>query len=338
MRLVTSCPACDTQFHVKPEQLAAHAGEVRCGHCQHAFNASSRLYEILEPQTLAPLPASPTEEINPDQFVIETETQAGAVPDEAVAAATQTEADAEPALSPELQIIAAEEVESPDDLLTTVEIDQGESVDTETETPSPAETKETPEADAHIAHHEIEPPQPSIEPAAATSFLAPEKPVRNRRISAWLAVPLCLLLLLVSLAQSVYFFRTELAGHWPASRPVLVSACEWLGCTVPLARNAELLALDDSDLQEDFEHPEVIQLSTKLINNASYTQAYPLLELTLTDDDEQPKLRRIFTPEEYLPSDTDIEAGLPANEEIQINLAFSTSGEVVSGYRVFVTY
>ena len=147
-----------------------------------------------------------------------------------------------------------------------------------------------------------------------------------------------LLLLLTLIAQSAYFFRTHLAGYWPASRPLLEAVCQQLSCSVPLPRNSELLALDDSDLQEDFEHPNVIQLSTRLLNNASYTQDYPLLELTLTDDHDKPKLRRSFTPEEYLPSGTDIKAGLPARQEIQINLAFSTSSETVSGYRVFVTY
>ncbi|MDR5172151.1 zinc-ribbon domain-containing protein [Methylobacillus flagellatus] len=334
MRLVTSCPACDTRFHVKPEQLAAHGGDLRCGQCRHLFNAGSRLYEVLEPQTLAPLPPAPaSEEPIPDQITAEAEEASHALPHETNF--TSGEADSGTAESPgpedilpTEELITAPEPESAD----TVEIDRGESVDTETE-PLSAGVFSEQYADEQAA----EIPEADEQPVAA-SFLAPDKPVRQRRFPLWLTVPLSLLLLLALLAQSIYFFRTQLSGYWPASRPALESACLWLGCTVPLPRNAELLALDDSDLQEDFEHPEVIQLSTKLINNASYTQAYPMLELTLTDDDDQPKLRRIFKPEEYLPSGMDIQAGLAANGEIQVNLAFSTSGEAVSGYRVFVTY
>ncbi|MBU3736663.1 MAG: hypothetical protein FGM62_06775, partial [Methylobacterium sp.] len=53
MSLVTTCPACGTRFRVRPEQLAAHRGDVRCGRCSHVFNALERL-----DQTLTPGPAS----------------------------------------------------------------------------------------------------------------------------------------------------------------------------------------------------------------------------------------------------------------------------------------
>ncbi|MPS47412.1 DUF3426 domain-containing protein [Methylobacillus sp.] len=332
MRLVTSCPACDTRFHVKPEQLAAHGGDLRCGQCQHLFNAGSRIYEILEPQTLAPLPPSDaSEEPVSDHIPPEAEEASPALPPATHYISGDTDSETADSPAPE-EITPIEEPTTIPEVgpTGTIEIDHGESVDTETE-PSTASSE-------HHAEEQIaEAPDTDGQPVAA-SFLTPEKPARQRRVSLWLTVPLSLLLLLMLFGQSIYFFRTQLAGYWPSSRPALESACQWLGCTVSLPRNAEMLALDDSDLQEDFEHPDVIQLSTKLINNANYAQAYPMLELTLTDDEDQPKLRRIFSPEEYLPSGLDIQAGLPAHGEIQINLAFSTSGETVSGYRVFVTY
>lgn len=43
MPLVTSCPECNTQFVVKKEQLKAYEGQVRCGTCQHVFNAKTYL-------------------------------------------------------------------------------------------------------------------------------------------------------------------------------------------------------------------------------------------------------------------------------------------------------
>jgi predicted Zn finger-like uncharacterized protein len=35
----TRCPECTTVFRVTSEQLRRKAGTVRCGHCQHVFNA-----------------------------------------------------------------------------------------------------------------------------------------------------------------------------------------------------------------------------------------------------------------------------------------------------------
>ena len=37
--ILARCPACGTTFRVRPEQLQARAGRVRCGQCNHAFNA-----------------------------------------------------------------------------------------------------------------------------------------------------------------------------------------------------------------------------------------------------------------------------------------------------------
>lgn len=346
MRLVTSCPACNTRFHVTAEQLAAHAGEVRCGQCQHLFNVRSALYKILEPQTLPPMPAATSESATDSPPIAEK-----AVEDIADIAANGDHTDTlmtedipgdVVAISPAGEDHSVEElsgmVELPPAVAT--ETNHGESVDTDTEEPAAAEIVIPAETETVLqsrdSQHTTFQQSPVTPTPASTSFLAPEKPAR--RLPLWVTISLSLLLLLMLIAQSAYFFRTHLAGYWPTSRPLLEAACQHLGCSVPLPRNSELLALDDSDLQEDFEHPDVIQLSTRLLNNAPYAQDYPLLELTLTDDNDKPKLRRSFTPEEYLPSGTNIKAGLPAKQEIQITLAFSTSGETVSGYRVFVTY
>ena len=43
MSLVTQCPSCFTRFIVKPIQLKAYDGQVRCGQCQHVFMAADYL-------------------------------------------------------------------------------------------------------------------------------------------------------------------------------------------------------------------------------------------------------------------------------------------------------
>lgn len=43
MSFITQCPACETAFKVAPEQLKVSEGWVRCGHCQHVFDASLNL-------------------------------------------------------------------------------------------------------------------------------------------------------------------------------------------------------------------------------------------------------------------------------------------------------
>lgn len=61
--MLTRCPACQTTFRVRPEQLRAQQGQVRCGQCQHAFNALDTLLEEpagrrMPPEILIPAPRS----------------------------------------------------------------------------------------------------------------------------------------------------------------------------------------------------------------------------------------------------------------------------------------
>ena len=53
MSQITRCPSCATSFKVVPDQLRISEGWVRCGHCEHVFDAT----EHLQPQPTAATPA-----------------------------------------------------------------------------------------------------------------------------------------------------------------------------------------------------------------------------------------------------------------------------------------
>jgi predicted Zn finger-like uncharacterized protein len=154
----------------------------------------------------------------------------------------------------------------------------------------------------------------------------------------WVLWPFLLLLIALALGQSVYFLRTEIAVLLPQSRTLLDKACAVAGCTVKLPQQASLLNIDDTDLQEDPEHQGVYILSCNLINRAAFPQAYPLLELTLTDLYGKPALRRTLTPEEYLPKEIKPETGLAAFGEARLKILFNANNVKATGYRIFVTY
>jgi len=156
------------------------------------------------------------------------------------------------------------------------------------------------------------------------------------RVVLWTCASL--LLLLIAAIQSIYFLRDEIAIYYPNSKPYLVQACQKLSCSINLPKKIEFIVIDDSDMQEDANHPGLVRFASTLINSGHHVVAYPNLELTLTDVEDKPVLRRIFKPNEYLPAGTIIADGIQANAEISIKLAVTTSEITVSGYRVFVTY
>ena len=177
---------------------------------------------------------------------------------------------------------------------------------------------------------------PKIVADAASKFKL-NRP-NKRKPPTWALVLLALVFALLATAQAAYYMRKQITAQWPVLKPHFEKACKILDCTVELPKQVESLAIDDSDLQEDAQRQGLIHLTSTIINNAAFTQAYPLLELTLTDTYDKPVLRRAFTPLEYLPAGTNISKGLSAGEEIHIKLALTVNGEAVAGYRVFVTY
>ncbi|MBI4937636.1 MAG: DUF3426 domain-containing protein [Nitrosomonadales bacterium] len=169
------------------------------------------------------------------------------------------------------------------------------------------------------------------EPLEATLKLA-----RQRRRWPWAVGSL--LLLIVLLAQAAYFFRVELAARLPGFKPVLISYCKLLQCSIPLPQQADSISIESSDMEADPSQGSAITLNAILRNRAPYAQAHPSLELALTDMQDKVLARRTFRPAEYLKPDEDESAGLPPGREVRIKLHLDTTDLRPAGYRLFLFY
>ena len=360
MSLITTCPECATSFHVKPEHLSAHRGDVRCGKCNLVFNALDKLTQTPD----LPLPVASAlpevEEILPSDISSET------IQEPSVEVRTDKELPIDEPfviIEPEITAHDVEDAIIADEPSQDIDIYEEVLIEPESSEPvfvEPALAKEIePEAPqpADIIEEVAETPAPEDSPAiideasvknnaakAPKSFLdaAPKNKLHStnaqRKVPKSVLALLIGLLILASLAQATYYLRSPIALKFPVLKPYLVSACGHLGCKIELPKDATLLLVDDSNLQEDAEHAGVIHLSSTLINNAEFAMAYPLLELTLTDANDKPLLRRTFKPSEYLVAGTKVNDGIPAGEEVHIKLSLIAADTPVSGYRVFVTY
>ena len=154
----------------------------------------------------------------------------------------------------------------------------------------------------------------------------------SRRAWPWVVASLFLLLTLI--AQSVYFFRVDLAATLPGLKPALVGYCRILGCTVPLPQHTDLISIESSELEADPANASQISLNALLRNHAPYAQAFPNLELTLNDFQDKPLARRTFTPANYLPPAESETTGMLPNHEISVKLHLNTGSLKPSGYRL----
>jgi predicted Zn finger-like uncharacterized protein len=309
MNYITACPACDTQFLLTKEHLKAHRGKVQCGNCEHIFNAKNRLTEVSDDiQSAAEYNAT----LNIDTLQFDEK------PIDAVLNNVLENV-------PSLQDLAS----SPNDA-SPIEANQQQAIQNAYFDESTIHaTPEIVEAyDAEPIHKPI-----LIEDLTADARFSKPK----LRTNYWLIL-FCLLLALLAGLQSIYALRTQLTAEYPQFKPLLMQACAVLKCEIPLPKNLDLLSIDDSDMQEDEDHEHVIKFTSLLINNANYAQAYPNIELTLTTTDDQPVLRRLIQPSEYLKANTNAADGIGAREEIRINLAINVKDLAVAGYRVLVVY
>lgn len=145
------------------------------------------------------------------------------------------------------------------------------------------------------------------------------------------------LLTLGIVAQGALVFRNEIALSSPQLRPALESLCAGLGCDLPLPRHAADISIESSDIQPDASREAYFTLHATLRNRAEFQQAWPHVEITLTDARDKALVRRVLEPAQWLPADAPRDA-FPARGEAAIRVAFEAPGVAAAGYRVYAFY
>jgi predicted Zn finger-like uncharacterized protein len=154
----------------------------------------------------------------------------------------------------------------------------------------------------------------------------------------WLMLVFCTLLVLTAIGQGVYRFRDTIATNYPATRHALSLFCGPLQCTIGLSKDIKRIIIISSDIRDNADVDGAMHFTATLQNTANFPQAYPNVELTLTNLKDEALLRRVLKPKDYLAKGTDINAEFLAGEVINIDLNILAKELVVSGYRVLIRY
>ena len=313
MSLITRCPACGTMFNVVADQLRVSQGWVRCGHCSEVFDASSHLQPAAPPPPLErPQELSPPEA---DACVV----KVSPAPDTALT---------------EQQPVGQKPQEA-DALATPVSEDEGTPAAVMTDLPALA-------GDTIAANLDVE--------ASAAAFHDVSFLRQARRQAFWkqtrvrMAFGLLGLLLLAWLSvQWILQHKDSLALIDPRWRTVLQTVCQPLSCAVKPLRRVEALVIDSATFSKS--GSDGFRLSFVLKNAADLPLEVPLLELTLTDNQDKAILRRVLTPAQFGYTNGVM---LPARTEVTgvVNLSVvnegpsppAVSAAAVAGYRVLVFY
>ena len=107
-----------------------------------------------------------------------------------------------------------------------------------------------------------------------------------------------LLLLTVLAGQFVFFYRDELATI-PSWRPLVTEFCHHAGCKIHPRRDIALIEQLQTTIAPHPKYENALRIRTTLVNRASFSQAYPWLEVSLTNNAGTVLARRSFAPAQY---------------------------------------
>lgn len=164
------------------------------------------------------------------------------------------------------------------------------------------------------------------------------RPKKRSKNLPWLWIVANFMLLLALGLQVIYFLRVEIAAQAPRFKPALSLYCRLLHCSLPLPHQINLFSIESSDLAADTTAPNLIILSAILRNLAPYAQAFPAIELTLTNGENKLLARRLFKPADYLKPEENQAIGLTNNREIEVQLRLDTQDLKPAGYTLLLLY
>lgn len=358
MALATKCPQCGSLFRVVADQLKLRGGLVRCGQCRTVFDAIGSLTYVDE-GTL-----TPTGSVSGGSATSGPATAAAAAPTRgrmprdtktSKALGPTTTLRIAPGLAPVATISslpplalppAASSAEPPvrkrrKDRIEDLALSEAgvPTLLAPSATRPRVETEMAPSAEGIevIEMPAIADPPPDPAENEEPAFIRASRRAPRRGFSIVFSVG-AILLVLIAAAQLAVIFRADLLARVPASRPVLAQLCEAFGCTLGWSTQPDQLAVIGSELQA-LPGVDVLELTAAVRNRASFTQALPALEVTLTDARNQPIARKVFTPADYLAAAgeprTRIDQGLAPGADFTIRVFFEARGVQAAGFLVY---
>ncbi len=328
MSLITRCPACATMFKVVDDQLQIAQGWVRCGHCGEVFEACLHLIaadaagmsaaagpQPMPAQSPAAAPEALAENLAP--LLADAPSWTPGPPAGALEA---------PALLPDFTQSTLKNADEPQ--INTLDVASGPSLHGEalpenklTEPQGHAEPAFATEAHGfNAASH------PTISANRDDAFLAAADPDRTRApvqeapepetevavsfvrdarrglfwSKPWVRALLgfaFMVLLAALVVQWVVRQKDVLAAQESRFVPWLEALCRPLGCALRPLRRLEGLVIERSSFSKT--GPDTYRLTFAFRNTQDVALEVPALEVTLTDSQEQPLLRRVVMPAQF---------------------------------------
>ena len=138
------------------------------------------------------------------------------------------------------------------------------------------------------------------------------------------------LLLVIAASQYLLLQKEQLAKNLTI-RPVILQLCKFTGCNVPLLSDLSAFEIRENNIETHPSTKNALLITGFLLNRARFEQNFPLVELRMTDLDQQVVSSRKFKVSEYLPKGTTMKT-IAANTEVPLLLEIVDPGESAIGF------
>jgi predicted Zn finger-like uncharacterized protein len=144
--------------------------------------------------------------------------------------------------------------------------------------------------------------------------------------------------------QVVLSQRNHLVATHPTYKNGFDSLCKSIGCIVEPFKNIDALKIESSSFQKsqqvftDNSQGESFALKLAIKNNTELAVAMPAVELTLTDSNDKPVLRRVLLPKDLGFSADTLAASGDWTGSMAVIVTPSSTKAAVTGYRVLLFY
>jgi predicted Zn finger-like uncharacterized protein len=340
MSLITCCPACQTMFRVVPDQLRISEGWVRCGHCSEVFDAAAHLQTALPgPQ----LPDPPAAGLSPALEADTSPMGLDVLPEPALNAAPGAtyppfvlKRESEGPAAPQIAAPAAARAPAPPLPPASVPAARSGPLSRPPGHGGPSSVLGAPSSvmggPRSVLDDDADP---------ALSDLGFVRQARReaywRRPGPRVLLALVALLLATLLAgQFALQERDRLAAMFPQIKPGMDRLCEVAACAIAAPRQIDAIVIDASTFTKM--RGDAYRLSFTLKNQGAYEVAIPAVELTLTDTQDQPVLRRVLLPAEFAAGSNAIGGASDKPATVAIAVAAGTASSRIAGYRLLAFY
>lgn len=303
--MYTKCPNCSTLFRIHQAQIDAAKGQVRCGQCNHVFNANDHLQDPAETVELETLVNTPETESSTE------DANAG------VRFQLSPDQDKDPNYiyipNPNIQPHSNTHHET-DDLGSEFDIDEFEADILQDDGPEIG----TSEYSSSLFENDHD----------QSLFLDDEKP----RSFGWFWGICSLILIAVLIGQTTWWLREQAVWH-SGSRLVLEQICAVAKCDVPQRKAADQIRILDRDIRSNMNAKDALLLELTMSNTAGFKQPFPVIQLSLYDTSEKLVAQRRFNPEEYLATSQQQTQLMPMDLPVHIEMELNDPGSTVTGFR-----